>query len=485
MEPIRLSEILRATGGELVGPVSGDPVVPAVTTDSRAVVEGALFVPLRGKKTDGHRFLDQAFLAGAGFALVAADAELARVPARAIRVRDTTKALGDVARWHRSRFDVPVVGITGSCGKTTTKEMMRLVLGDRVVASPASYNNEIGVPLTLLQMDRRTEAAVVEIGTNAPGEIAYLASIARPTVGVVTNVEEAHLEGLGDVRGVMKEKSALLAALPRDGAAIVNADNYWCREMIEGVRSYLVTYGTWEDADVYGTKARVTDDGVGFDLFDRMPFEVPALGIHNVHNALAAVAVALWLGRDPVEVRRALLDFRAPEMRMRRDVVGDVVLINDAYNANPRSMEAAVVELGARPVAGRRVAVVGDMLELGEQTERCHRELGRKLANAKPDLVWAVGPHARWTAEEAVASGTLPAARVVHHASVEEALAAIPFEPRAGDTWLFKASRGMRLERLVEAVRARVEGEDGSDDPSRARKAPAAVAVPAEFPPHA
>ncbi len=443
-------------------------------------------MPLRGKKQDAHQFIPQAFLSGAGFALAARDADLPRVAATVIRVADTTKALGDLARFHRSRFDVPVVAVTGSCGKTTTKEMLRLVLGEHVVASEKSYNNEIGVPLTLFQMDERTEAAVVEVGTNAPGEIAHLAGIVRPTVSVVTNVEEAHLERLGSLRGVMKEKSALLAALPQDGAAVVNADNYWCREMIEEVRSYLVTYGTWEDADVYGSKPRVTAEGVAFDLFDRMPFEVPALGIHNVHNALAAVAVALWLGRDPVEVRDALLRFRAPEMRMRKEVVADVVLINDAYNANPRSMEAAVVELSARPVTGRRVAVVGDMLELGEQTERCHRELGRKLANAKVDVVVAVGPSASWVAEEAVKAGQ-PADRCHHYGSVEEARAHGGLEPRAGDTWLFKASRGMELERLFAHVRARLLERDGmpADEPSPAsRGGSTPVAVPAELPPH-
>jgi UDP-N-acetylmuramoyl-tripeptide--D-alanyl-D-alanine ligase len=488
-DPLHLSEVLRATGGELAGPVSGDPLIAAVTTDSRRIDAGALFVPLKGKKMDGHRFIDQAFLAGAGFSLASRDADLTRVSSRVIRVRDTTRALGDIARFHRSRYSVPVIGITGSCGKTTTKEMLRLVLGARVVASPASYNNEIGVPLTLLQMDSSTSAAIVEIGTNAPGEIATLASIARPTIGVVTNVEEAHLERLGSVRGVMKEKSALLAALPSDGAAIVNADNYWCREMAESVRCFLVTYGTWEDADIYGTKPRITRDGVAFDLYDRMPFEVPALGIHNVHNALAAVAVALWLGRDPIEVAEALLRFRAPEMRMRREVVGDVVLINDAYNANPRSMEAAVIELGARPAAGRRVAVVGDMLELGDQTERCHRELGRKLAKSGVEAVWAVGPNARFIAEEAAQAG-LSSERVFHQASVEDALAHPPIEPREGDTWLFKASRGMALERLFEAVRRGLAERNGIEpaeadaSPSPSDELSAAVAVPTQYPPH-
>lgn len=485
MRPFKLSEILRATGGELTGPVAGDPLVPAVTTDSRVIEKGALFVPLRGRNEDAHRYIPEAFLAGAGFCLAARDAELGRVPSTVVRVADTTRALGDLARWHRSRFDVPVVAVTGSCGKTTTKEMLRLALGEGVVASPASYNNEIGVPLTLFQMDDRTEAAVVEVGTNAPGEIEALASIVRPTVSVVTNVEEAHLERLGSLHGVMKEKSALLAALPAGGAAVVNADNYWCREMIEGVRSYLVTYGTWEDADVYGSRPRVTADGVAFDLFDRMPFEVPALGIHNVHNALAAIAVALWLGRDPAEVREALSRFVAPAMRMRREVLEDVVLIDDAYNANPRSMEAAVVELCAREAAGRRVAVVGDMLELGDQAERCHRELGRKLANARVDLVIAVGPASSWTAEEAVRAG-LPADRCLHFFSVEEAKLGEDLLPRPGDTWLFKASRGMALEGLRDHVRARLRGEGAVDDEKRPAPAPSSqVAVPAELPPHA
>jgi UDP-N-acetylmuramoyl-tripeptide--D-alanyl-D-alanine ligase len=463
MEPLRLSDILRATGGRPTGHLRGDPWIEAVTIDGRAATQGSLYVPIRGKKQDGHRYLEQAFLNGAAFALVAEDADLPRVAPNLVRVPDTTKALGDLARWHRSRFDVPVIGITGSCGKTSTKEMMRLVLGPRVVASPASYNNDVGVPLTLLQMDRETEAAVVEIGTNAPGEIAALASIVRPTVGVVTNVEEAHLAGLGSIRGVLKEKASLLAALPDGGAAVVNADNYYCREMLDGVGCHLITFGTWEDADVYGTGVRVTAEGVAFDLYGRLPFEIPAMGLHNVHNGLAAVAVALWLGRDPADVQQALLRYEAPEMRMRREVVGDVVLINDAYNANPRSMEAAVVELSARPASGRRIAVVGDMLELGDQTERCHRELGRKLGNARLDALWTIGPSARYIALEANGAGLRPEA-CFHHESVEEAMATPPLDPRPGDTWLFKASRGMALERVHAAVRARVG--HGSPDPT-------------------
>ena len=461
MEPIRYSDVLRATGGEPTGPVRGDPLIEGVTTDSRDVPANSLFVPVRGPRFDGHAFMQQAFTRGASFSLVDADTADERVPPNAIIVRDTVKALGDLARWHRSRFDVPVVGITGSCGKTTVKEMARLILGEDIVASRKSYNNEIGVPLTLLEMDRTTRAAIVEIGTNAPGEIAYLSGIARPTVGVLTNVEEAHLDGLGTVHGVMREKAALLESLPAAGAAILNADNYYCREIMETLDSHVITFGMWEDADIFGLEPKHTEDGVEFMLYGKMPIDLNTLGMHNVSNALAAISIGLWLGRDPASIRDALARFRAPDMRMNKEQVGAVTLINDAYNANPRSMDAAICELAQRPCRGRRIAVLGEMLELGEKTERFHRTLGRKVANEGIDLLWAVGPNAAGMAEEAQRLG-MRAENVRWHATIEEALEDPAFEPVPGDAWLFKASRSMALEHLVALVRER----SASIDPS-------------------
>lgn len=461
MEPIRYSDVLRATGGEPTSPVQGDPLIHGVTTDSRDVPQGSLFVPIRGPRFDGHAFMQQAFARGASFSLVAADTVEARIPPNAIIVPDTVRALGDLARWHRSRFDVPVVGITGSCGKTTVKEMLRLILGEDVVASHRSYNNEIGVPLTLLQMDRTTRAAIVEIGTNAPGEIAYLSGIARPTVGILTNVEEAHLEGLGTVHGVMREKAALLESLPTAGAAILNADNYYCREIMEDLESHAITFGTWEDADIFGLEPSHTDDGIEFMLYGKMPIELHTLGMHNMSNALAAIAAGLWLGRDPASIRDALARFRAPAMRMSKEQVGHVTLINDAYNANPRSMDAAICELAGRSCRGRRIAVLGEMMELGEQTERFHRSLGRKVANEGIDLFWAVGEHGAAMAEEALRLG-MRAEHVRWHATIEDALEDPAFEPVPGDAWLFKGSRGMQLEHLVSLVRERSASLDPS-----------------------
>lgn len=459
MEPIHYSDILRATGGEPAGPVDGDPVIEAVTTDSRNVPARSLFVPIRGPNFDGHAFMEQAFLRGASFTLVSGDTDASRIPNNAIIVRDTVKALGDLARWHRSRFDVPVIGITGSCGKTTVKEMTRLVLGENVVASHASYNNAIGVPLTLLQMDHTTRACIVEIGTNAPGEIAYLSNIARPTVGILTNVEEAHLEGLGTVHGVMREKAALLEALPERGAAIVNADNYYCREIMQELRTHVVSFGTWEDADIYGVEPRATDQGVEFLLYGRMPIQVPILGEHNVQNALAAVAVGLWLGREPYAIRDALAAFSPPAMRMTRELVGGVTLINDAYNANPRSMDAAIRELVRRDCQGLRVAVLGEMKELGAQAERHHRSLGRKVANEGVDRLWAIGPNAAGVVEEAMRLG-MRAEHVRWHETIHDALDDPAFDPTPGDAWLFKGSRSMTLEHLAAQVRERASALD-------------------------
>jgi len=461
MEPIRYSDLIRATGGEPAGPVQGDPLIAAVTTDSRNVPPNSLFVPLRGPNFDGHAFMQEAFTRGAAFTLVAADTAAARVPSKGIVVRDTVKALGDLARWHRSRFDVPVIGITGSCGKTTVKEMTRLVLGEDIVASHLSYNNEIGVPLTLLEMDHTTRAAIVEIGTNMHGEIAHLAGIARPTVGILTNVEEAHLAGLGTMHGVMREKAALLEALPEGGAAIVNADNYYCREIMQDLTSHVITFGLWEDADVFGLQARHTEEGVAFDLYGRMPIELRTLGKHNVSNALAAIAAGLWLGRDPNEIRHALARFRPAAMRMTKEQVGPVTLINDAYNANPRSMDAAICELALRRCPGRRVAVLGEMLELGEKTERYHRSLGRKVAGEGIDLLWAIGPNAAAMAEEAICFG-LRAEHVRWHETIDDALLDPAFDPMPGDAWLFKASRSLRLENLVAQIRDRAATLDSS-----------------------
>jgi UDP-N-acetylmuramoyl-tripeptide--D-alanyl-D-alanine ligase len=449
MEQLSIREVAAWTGGHYDGP---DLPVTGVSIDSRRIGRGEIFVPLRGVRHDGHDFLGEAFASGAAaaFADRPAVARLHRGMGHAIiTVPDARRALADLAAAYRRGLDLRVVGVTGSAGKTTTKEMLRLVLGTRAVVSPRSYNNDIGVPLTLLDADRRHAVCVVEMGTNAPGEIAYLANIAQPDVGVVLNVGAAHLQGLGDLDGVQREKFALVEALDEQGCAILNWDDPRTRSMIGRTASHVISFGTWPEADVFAGDVRTRGRTLAFRLFNRMRVRMRLLGVHNVHNALAATAAALWLGEAPGDVCERLEDYRAAPMRMSVEDVGRVRLINDAYNANPVSVAAAIHEVSYRG-GGRRVAVLGDMLELGERSAELHADVGERLARSNIDVLWAIGPLSRDTAEAASAAGMT---RVHWSPDVRRALEEPPFKPRSRDVVLFKASRGVGLERVYEAVR--------------------------------
>ncbi|MHC4339916.1 MAG: UDP-N-acetylmuramoyl-tripeptide--D-alanyl-D-alanine ligase [Planctomycetota bacterium] len=449
MEQKSIREVAAWTGGRYLGP---DLPVAGVSIDSRHVRPGDLFIPLRGAHNDGHAFLGEAFASGAAAALVDR-AEIARTHTDlghpVIVVEDNRAALGCFAAAYRRRLGLTVVGVTGSNGKTTTKEMLRLLLGSRAAVSPKSFNNDIGVPLTLLSADRTHSVCVVEMGTNQPGEIAALSEIARPDVGVVLNVAESHLQGLGDLDGIAREKFALIDALGREGCAVLNWDDSRTRDMIGRTDSYVISFGTWPDADVYAGDVRTRGSTLSFRLFHRMKVEMRLLGVHNVHNALAAASVAMWLGSDPGEVCDRLEEFQPAPMRMSVEDIGRTRLINDAYNANPRSMSAAILEVSYRG-GGRRVAVLGDMLELGTRAEELHMAVGEQLAQSKIDVLWAIGPLSEATAQAARSAGL----KEVHWSpDVRQALQDPPFQPRSRDVVLFKASRGVGLERVYEAVR--------------------------------
>lgn len=450
MEQTSIREVAAWSGGLYEGP---DLPIAGVSIDSRKTGPGELFIPLRGARQDGHAFLGEAFASGAAAALVdqpSAAAEHADMGHAVIRVDDTCAALGRLAANYRRSLDITVVGITGSNGKTTTKEMLKLVLGSRAVASPRSFNNEIGVPLTLLRADRSHGVCIVEMGTNAPGEIAALAELARPDVGVVLNVGESHLQGLGDLAGVKAEKGALVDSLPADGCAVLNWDDAATRSMMERAPGYAMSFGTWPDADVYAGDVRTRGRKLSFLLFGRKRVSLDVLGVHNVHNALAASAVAMWLGEDPAVVCERLRGFRAAPMRMAVEDVGRVRLVNDAYNANPRSVAAAIHEVSYRGGA-RRVAVLGDMLELGGRAQQLHAELGRRLAESHINVLWAIGPLSETTAKAAKAAGLK---EVFWSESVSSAVKSLPFMPKSRDVVLFKASRGVRLERVYDAVKS-------------------------------
>ena len=469
MEQISIRQVAAWTGGRYDGP---DLPVLGVSIDSRSVERGQLFVALSGARSDGHAYLGEAFASGAAAALVqSADAAgVHRAMGRpVVEVEDTARALRDLAAAYRQSLDLKVVGVTGSNGKTTTKEMLRLVLGPQAVVSPHSYNNAIGVPLTLLQANRHHRVCVVEMGTNAPGEIADLARIARPDVGVILNVAESHLEGLGDVEGVAREKGALVEALGAEGCAILNWDDERTRAMMARAPGYVMSFGTWPRADVFAADVRTQAYALSFKFLGRLKVRLRLIGVHNVHNALAAASVGLWLKEDPVTVCTRLEQYRPAPMRMSVASVGRVRLINDAYNANPRSVTAALQEMSVR-AGGRRIAVLGDMLELGARAPELHARIGEQVARSRIDVLWAVGPLSEATARAARSAGVRS---VFWSPDVAEAVARPPLAVKDRDVVLFKASRGVRLERVYDAVKGSIKARRRTRAPQGSGRQPA------------
>ena len=469
MERIRITDVAKAIRGKFGGGRGAARPGRAgsargVSTDSRTTKEGDLFVALRGPKFDGHDHVAEAFARGAVGAIVDRDFAFEQHFADRVVlwVKDTRAALLDLAAWYRRRFNPVVIAITGSNGKTTTKELVAAALGAAesprgVVKSPASYNNAIGVPLTLFQIGAETRYAVVEIGSNRPGEIAELARVVAPTHGIVTSIGPAHLEGFGSLEAVAEEKGALFEALPREGVAFVNADDPLVRDQgFARGPDLLLTYGTTEECDVFARQPGRTRNGdIRFLLFGRRPVRLPIPGVHNVANALAATAVAMHEG---VALDVALARLRAvqlPEGRLHRRQVGGVTMLRDTYNANPASVRAALHELHSTFTDGRHVAILGDMLEMGTNEELAHREIGRLVATIDLDLLWAVGPRGRWIADGAEEAGMAPN-RVLRSGGTEEANGS-SFLPASGDVLLFKGSRGMELEKLADEVERRLQ----------------------------
>ena len=455
MKAITVTEISKAVGGKLIGDVIGshETAVCGVATNSKELKPGEVFFALVAKR-DGHEFLADAFAAGAAAAVVSKPAPLPDGTA-AVLVKDTLQALGDLAAWYRRRMPATVIGITGSNGKTTTKEMIAHVLSGagRTVKNPGNFNNNIGVPHTVFQIEPDDRYAVVEMGTSGPGEIRRLAQIAAPQVGVITNVAPTHLEGLGNIKGVAVEKGCLIEALPDDGVAVLNADDHWSREMAQRCRAKLATYGIENAADVRATAVQHSGKGMRFQALGHN-FQLQVLGEHNVYNSLAAIAVAHNLGLGLDLVAEQLSTFRLPPMRMERIEVGSIVILNDAYNANLESMRAALREFSQLTVPGRKIVVCGDMLELGEQSDEMHRAIGRRIATYHFDFLLAVGDEARHLARGAAAGGMREDC-VLHCPNTEAAQLALPGLLRDGDTILLKASRRMALENLVKAVESR------------------------------
>ncbi|MFA7094902.1 MAG: UDP-N-acetylmuramoyl-tripeptide--D-alanyl-D-alanine ligase [Gammaproteobacteria bacterium] len=450
MNGMRLAEAARMVGGELRG---ADAVFTAVSTDTRTLTPGALFVALRGPNFDGHDFVEQARAAGAVAAMVSRAVPTA-LPL--LLVEDTRLALGRLAAAHRAARDLPLVAVTGSNGKTTVKEMVAAILAQRapVLATQGNLNNDIGMPLTLLRLAPEHGFAVIEMGASHPGEVAYLTRIAQPTVALVTNAGPAHLEGFGSIEGVARAKAEIYAGLAADGVAVINADDAYAALWDELNRSRRrVHFGLCAEAEV-----RADPASIRFELQDERlctAFRLIALtgetdvrlslaGRHNVRNALAAAAATIALGMDLKEIRAGLEGMQPVQGRLQlRAGLNGVRVIDDTYNANPASFQAGIEVLAACP--GTRCLVLGDMAELGEDSPQLHRRVGEQARSAGIERLYAVGEQSR-AAVEAFGAGAR------HCAGQSELIAALRDELGPGAVVLVKGSRRMRMERVVEAL---------------------------------
>ena len=449
--------VVEASGGTLLAGLA-DMTFRRVCTDSRQVQPGDLFIALKGELFDGHDFVKDVAARGAVGVVVAQTCPPGNLPACAvIAVVDTRTALGRLAAAYRKNHSLSVIAVGGSNGKTTTKELVASVLCEKFATlwSEASFNNDIGVPMTLLRLEKTHQVAVLEAGTNHPGELAPLVKMIAPKYGIITSIGREHLEFFGDVAGVAQEEGVLAELLPADGMLFLNGDGEWADQIAARTKARVVRIGTGEKNDWRAKKIRLDKNGVTFQVgcADQKfagEYRVNLLGKHQATNALLAVAVGAELGLGRAEILAGLAKCQPQKMRMQFWEANGVRVLDDAYNANADSMRAALETLCGLPLQGRRVAVLGDMAELGTHGEAAHAEIGRLAAELKIGQLFTVGKNSTATAQAARAAGLT---RVIEFADVEAAIKAVKNFLKPGDVVLLKASRSSRLERIAETLK--------------------------------
>jgi len=457
-------EIVEATGGR-VQREGRKKRFGEIVTDTNKVKEGSVFVALKGERLDGHQFVKKAVAQGADCLVV--DRSLhgsALGEASVIKVPDTLRALGDLARFRRQQYAPRVMAVTGSNGKTTTKEMLAAILEratvegqplkSKILKTDGNFNNLVGLPLTLLRLRRRDRVAVLEMGTNRPGEIQRLAEIAAPDMGIVTSVAAAHLQGLKSLAGVAREKGALFSAVRPGGTIAVNLDDPWVRRLAQKHSGKKITYGTHGRVRAEG-RPSLAQDGTRFMLrvngrrrYVRLRF----LGRHNIVNAVAAAAMAHGFGVNLSAICDGLENVKPLPMRMQLENWRGVGIINDAYNANPASMEAALRTLSEIPCRGQKIAVLGDMFELGRRTRQGHVALGDHVARARIDRLYLLGAQSRQVRKGALRGG-MQTDQIVLGKNHRDLATRLRWEIKKGDWVLLKGSRGMTMERVLQELK--------------------------------
>ena len=459
---LSLEEVLKATGGRLIQG-GMDFFFQGVSTDSRTLQEGELFVALRGDRFDGHNYAMEAFAKDAKGVLIEegkiGDFHWNGFRSRAVvAVKDSLRALGDMARARRRKCGTPVVALTGSNGKTTTKDMIAACLETSfpILKTKGNLNNLIGLPMTLLNLTEKEKVVVLEMGMNVPGEIRRLTEIAEPDVGLITNIQMVHLEGMGSLEKLKEEKGELFRKMRQDGTIVVNQDDSRVVELSNEFLGRKITFGIEGPAGVMAKTIRPRGaQGISFTVVSggqETEVTLPLVGRHFVPNALSAFAVATFFGIELDNVKEALERFQSPPMRMEVwRLEGGKTVINDAYNANPRSMEVALETLAEVKGKGRAIAVLGDMLELGEFSESAHRQLGQKVRNLSIDFLIAMGEEAPVVVESAVRHG-LERERAKVAESHSEAISILETWLQEGDWILVKGSRRMAMEKIAEGL---------------------------------
>jgi len=451
-------EIAAAVDGKILSG-SSDITVDKISTNTRTLEAGSMFVPLRGEKYDGHQFLGEAVEKGASILLVDREKDYNFENAAVIKVKDTLMSLQKLASWYRSLFNVDFVAITGSTGKTTTKNMIAQVLEKKfsVLKTLGNYNNQIGLPLTVFELDEKHEIAVVEMGMSGFGEIKGLMDIVHPRVSVMTNIGTSHIELLGSRENILKAKMEIFDGMMDGARGVVNADDLLLNKGVEDLTIPIVSYGIQKgDYRAFDIKT-MGQYGIAYTLKEQgreYKVEVPLPGRHNIYNSLAAVAVGRIFGMDFEDIVEGLKSVEKEKMRLNiYTISSNIKIINDAYNASPDSMKAALDVLDEIAV-GRKIAVLADMLEMGSFAEEWHREVGGYVVDSEVDILVTVGDDSRFIGYDAQDRG-MNSGCIYHFSNKEEAGQLLDNLVEDNDTILFKGSRGMRMEELASRLRER------------------------------